>query len=258
MADRPIASTSREGRPRMRSQSIHRSSCTPVTPRTERHRTASEQRSPTKGKGAGKGKKASKKLNKQIEVVSLDLEDLEVDFQSYHPNQPHEVPAEIPQEPSPPAEAPVEEQQAQKPYEEASIEKLCHTANIPAGDAEEPQNPGNLNLTPAQPPIPMANNQLYWSHFRPEFSGKPKEDAEAHLLRTEDWMTTHNFPEDQKVGRFCLTLTQEARSWYATLNGQQQQLNWEGSDSNTLNLVALENNNSMCGDPFNLMKLLIP
>ena len=25
----------------------------------------------------------------------------------------------------------------------------------------------------------MANNQLNWSHFRPEISGKPEEDAEA-------------------------------------------------------------------------------
>ena len=57
----------------------------------------------------------------------------------------------------------------------------------------------------------MASNQLNWSHFRPEFSGKPKEDAEAHLLRTEDWMTTHNFPEDEKVRRFCVTLMQGAR-----------------------------------------------
>ena len=228
MADRPIASTSREGRPRMRSQSMHQSSCTPVTPRTERQRTTSEQRSPTKGKGAGKGKKASKKPNKQIEVESSDSEDSEVDFPNYHPNQPHKVPAEIPQEPSPPAKAPVEEQQAQEPHIDAPIEELHHPMNIPARDTEEPQNPGNLNLIPTQLPIPMANNQLNWSHFRPEFSGKPKEDVEVHLLRTEDWMTTHNFPEDQKVGRFCLTLTQEARLWYATLNAQQQQLTWEG------------------------------
>ena len=73
----------------------------------------------------------------------------------------------------------------------------------------------------------MANSQLNWSHFKPEFSGKPKEDVEAHLLRTEDWMTTHDFPEDQKVRRFCLTLMGEARLWYATLNIQQQQLNWD-------------------------------
>ena len=38
-------------------------------------------------------------------------------------------------------------------------------------------------------------------------------------------MTTHNFPEDHKVERFCLT--GEARLWYATLNIQQQQLNWD-------------------------------
>ena len=36
MADRPIASTFREGRPRMRSQSMYLSSHTPATPRTER------------------------------------------------------------------------------------------------------------------------------------------------------------------------------------------------------------------------------
>ena len=66
----------------------------------------------------------------------------------------------------------------------------------------------------------MANDQLNWSHFRPEFSGTPNEDAEAHLLRM-DWMTTHDYLEDQKVGRFCLTLMGEARFWYATINVQQ-------------------------------------
>ena len=74
----------------------------------------------------------------------------------------------------------------------------------------------------------MANNQLNWSPFRPEFSRKPKEDVESHLLRTMDWMTTHDFPEDQKVRRFCLTLMGEARLCYVTVNIQQQQLNWEG------------------------------
>ena len=58
--------------------------------------------------------------------------------------------------------------------------------------------------------------------------GKPKEDVEAHVLRTVEWMTTHDFPEDPKVRRFCLTLTGEARLWYATLNVQQQQLTWAG------------------------------
>ena len=64
----------------------------------------------------------------------------------------------------------------------------------------------------------MANpHQLNWSYFKPEFSGKPEEDAEAHLLRTSDCMEMHNFPNDQKVRRFCLTLMGEARLWYETL-----------------------------------------
>ena len=51
---------------------------------------------------------------------------------------------------------------------------------------------------------------------------------EAHLLRTNDWMTTHDFPDDQKVRRFCLTLLGEARLWYEILGAQQQQLDWAG------------------------------
>ena len=58
------------------------------------------------------------------------------------------------------------------------------------------------------PPQQVIQQQLHmnWSHFKPEFSGKPDEDVEAHLLRTNDWMTTHDFPEAVKVQRFCLTL----------------------------------------------------
>ena len=74
----------------------------------------------------------------------------------------------------------------------------------------------------------MTNNQLNWSHFKPDFSGKPENDVEVHLLRTNDWMTTHDFPDDEKVRRFCLTLSGEARLWYETLNAQQQQLDWAG------------------------------
>ena len=43
---------------------------------------------------------------------------------------------------------------------------------------------------------------------------KPEEDAIAHLLRTNNWMETHNFPQEAKVQRFHLTLTSEARLWY--------------------------------------------
>ena len=55
---------------------------------------------------------------------------------------------------------------------------------------------------------------MNWSHFKPEFAGKPNEDAEAHLLRTNDWMDTHAFQEGVKVQRFCLMLVGEARLWY--------------------------------------------
>ena len=50
---------------------------------------------------------------------------------------------------------------------------------------------------------------MNWSHFKPEYSGKPEEDVEAHLLRMNDWTNTHDFPEDVKVQRFCLTLMGE-------------------------------------------------
>ena len=62
---------------------------------------------------------------------------------------------------------------------------------------EEPNQPHQPNLPPDQPanlPDPMAHQQqLNWSYFKPEFAGKPEEDAEAHLLRTNDWIDTHNF-----------------------------------------------------------------
>ena len=29
---------------------------------------------------------------------------------------------------------------------------------------------------------------LNWSNFKPEFSGKPDEDAEVYLLHSNDWM----------------------------------------------------------------------
>ena len=50
------------------------------------------------------------------------------------------------------------------------------------------------NFPPAQPqPQPQPHNQqqqqivhLNWSNFKPEFSGKPNGDAEAHLLHSND------------------------------------------------------------------------
>ena len=50
MADRPTVSTSRAGRPGMRSQSVHLSSHIPAAPKTGKHRTTSKQQAPTKAK----------------------------------------------------------------------------------------------------------------------------------------------------------------------------------------------------------------
>ena len=49
---------------------------------------------------------------------------------------------------------------------------------------------------------------LNWSYFKSELSGKP-EDAEAHLLQTNDWMSAHHFLKGIKVQRFCLTLMEK-------------------------------------------------
>ena len=66
-------------------------------------------------------------------------------------------------------------------------------------------------------PAQQVNLHMNWSHFKPEYSGKPEEDVEAHLLRTNDRMNTHDFPDGVKVQRFCLTLMGEVRLWYASL-----------------------------------------
>ena len=54
-----------------------------------------------------------------------------------------------------------------------------------------------------QDAIGQRHIHLNLSNFKPEFSGKLEEDAEAHLLHSNDWMDTHHFNEDVKVQRFC-------------------------------------------------------
>ena len=59
-------------------------------------------------------------------------------------------------------------------------------------DPPPPQNP-LIPLIPNAPPAPEALHLpaphaplLNWSHFKPEYSRKEDEDAETHLLRTND------------------------------------------------------------------------
>ena len=79
---------------------------------------------------------------------------------------------------------------------------------------------------PAQPIQPAPMPQFNWSHFKPEFAGKPEEVVEGYLLRTNDQMDTYAFPEGVKVQRFCLTLVGEARLWYESL--RPTALDWNG------------------------------
>ena len=72
------------------------------------------------------------------------------------------------------------------------------------GQNPPPHNPFLPN-TPIAPGVPQ-RQQLNWSHFKPEYAGKPEEDAEAHFLRMNNWMDTHDFQDQVKVQRFCLTL----------------------------------------------------
>ena len=58
---------------------------------------------------------------------------------------------------------------------------------------------------------------INWSNFKPEFSGKPEEDAETHLLHSSDWMNAHHFIDGVIVQRFCLTLLGEAWLWFQSL-----------------------------------------
>ena len=87
---------------------------------------------------------------------------------------------------------------------------------VPTGQVPVPQP------VPAQPapagvmPVPQIVYQN-WIGKKPEFSGKPEEDAESHLLSTRDRMEVHNFPEGEKVRCFRVTLIGEARLWYESL-----------------------------------------
>ena len=89
----------------------------------------------------------------------------------------------------------------------------------PVQQVQYPVQPVQIQVQPGQP-------LLNWSYLKPEVSGKPEEDAEAHLLKTNDLMETHNFPEVEKVQRFCLTLRGEARLWYESL--KPIAVDWQG------------------------------
>ena len=87
----------------------------------------------------------------------------------------------------------------------------------PVITVQPPGPPAQPIVQPTQPTEPSSMPQLNWSHIKPEFTGKPVEDVEAHHLRNNNWMDTHAFQEGANVQRFCLTLVGEARLWHESL-----------------------------------------
>ena len=72
----------------------------------------------------------------------------------------------------------------------------------------------------------IAISTLKLVSFQARIFRKPDEDAEAHLLCTNDWMNAHHFVEGVKVQGFCLTLLGEARLWYQSL--EPINIDWQG------------------------------
>ena len=115
----------------------------------------------------------------------------------------------------------------QGPVNQAQVPAVQIPAQVPAvqvpvqGPMQVGQNlpqPAPIQLAPAGMVVPTPQI-IYqnWIGKKPEFSGKPEEDAESQLLSTRDWMEAHNFPEGEKVRCFCITLIGEARLWYESL-----------------------------------------
>ena len=90
MADRPMASTSRAGRPKMRSRSVHLPTHIPVASKAAKPRAKSVYKAQVKGKGNSK-----KKLGKTAIVISPDSEVSlgEVNFPHFPPNQHVDLPS---------------------------------------------------------------------------------------------------------------------------------------------------------------------
>ena len=68
----------------------------------------------------------------------------------------------------------------------------------PREEPPPPPAPQPVLLQPGQ----QAQMHMNWSHIKPEYSSKPEEDVEAHLLRTNNWMNTHDFLDGIKVQIF--------------------------------------------------------
>ena len=140
MADRPMASTSRAGRPRTRS--VHLPTCIPVASKAAKPRAKSVYKAKVKSN-------SKKKLGKTTIVISSysEVSSGEVDFPNLPiPNQPLDLPAKEQKQPNQPLDFP----------------------------AEEPEQPNNPIHLPGNLPVPMANQHLKWSHLNLAFQENKK------------------------------------------------------------------------------------
>ena len=115
-----------------------------------------------------------------------------------------------------PAQGPADQNQAQVPPVQNPAQGPAQVGqNIPVQPPQQlaPVQPAPAGIVVPTPQIVYQN----WIGKKPEFTGKPEEDAESHLLSTRDWMEAYTFPNEVKVRCFRMTLTGEARLWYESL-----------------------------------------
>ena len=96
------------------------------------------------------------------------------------------------------AQGPAVQNQAQGPAVQILVQGPAQVGqNIPIQlpKQQAPVQPVPISLVVPAPQVVYQN----WIAKKPEFSGKPEEDAESHLLSTNDWMEAHNFPNEVKV-----------------------------------------------------------
>ena len=103
------------------------------------------------------------------------------------------------------AQGPAVQNQAQGPAVQPQVQGPVNNnaqvgQNIPMQPLQQaaPVQPVPVGLVDPAPQVFYQN----WIGKKPEFLGKPEEDAESHLLSTSDWMEAHNFPDEVKVRCF--------------------------------------------------------
>ena len=96
------------------------------------------------------------------------------------------------------AQGPAIQNQAQGQAAQGPVNNAAQVGqNVPM---HPPQQPTSVQPVPTSLVVPVP--QVFYQNWigkKPEFSGKPDEDAESHLLSTRDWMEAHNFPDEVKV-----------------------------------------------------------